>query len=44
MNATLKGHIDSIKNPVSGRIEVSDVGEIILEKGFDGCEINVTGR
>ena len=44
VNATLKGHIDSIKNPVSGRIEVSDVGEIILEKGFDGCEINVTGR
>lgn len=40
----MKGHIDSIKNPVSGRIEVSDVGEIILEKGFDGCEINVTGR
>lgn len=44
VNATLKGHIDSIKNPVSGRIEVSDVGEIILEKGFDGCEINVMGR
>ena len=31
VEATIKGHVDSIKNPKSGIIEVSSVGEIIHE-------------
>lgn len=34
LDAEIKGHITSIKNPSSGRIEVGSVGEIILDKNL----------
>ncbi len=36
VNADIKGCVDSIKNPVSGRIEADDIGQII----FDDPEIS----
>lgn len=44
VNATVKGHVDSIKSPASGRIEVDSVGEIVYERApvdGHGCEILV---
>lgn len=32
VEATINGHIDSIKNPISGSVTVDSVGEIILEE------------
>lgn len=32
VEATVKGHIDSVKNPVSGSITADSIGEIILEE------------
>ena len=32
INATLKGHVHSIKNPTTGKIVVESVGEIIIDK------------
>lgn len=34
VNATVKGRIDSIKNPVSGVIKAGQVGEIIMEEQY----------
>lgn len=34
VKATLKGHIDSIKNPACGEITADSIGEVILEKEF----------
>lgn len=31
VQATVKGHIDSVKNPICGHIEADSIGEIILE-------------
>ncbi len=31
VNATVKGHIDSVKNPAAGEISADSIGEIILE-------------
>ena len=42
VEATVKGHVDSIKSPASGRIEVDSVGEIVYERApvdGHGCEI-----
>ena len=42
VTATVKGHVDSIKSPASGRIEVDSVGEIVYERApvdGQGCEI-----
>lgn len=41
VNADIKGHIDSIKNPKSGKIKVDRVGEVIKEGSImeDTCEI-----
>lgn len=32
VNVTVKGHIDSVKNPLSGTIKADSIGEIILEE------------
>jgi hypothetical protein len=32
VNATVRGHIDSVKNPISGSITADSIGEIILEE------------
>lgn len=32
VHATIKGHIDSIKNPICGHIEADSIGELILEE------------
>lgn len=46
VNATVKGHIDSVKNPTHGRITADSIGEIILDAhqrpGSD-CIIEVKG-
>lgn len=34
VNATVIGHIDSVKNPLKGSIKAGDIGEIILEPEF----------
>ncbi len=42
VRATVKGHIDSVKNPISGRIEADDIGEVILDETLPAganCEI-----
>jgi hypothetical protein len=44
VTATVKGHVDSIKSPASGRIEVDSVGEVVYERApvdGQGCEILV---
>ncbi len=44
VNATVRGHIDSVKNPISGKITVDSIGEIILEEEIvtpGACEITV---
>ena len=37
VNATVRGHVDSIKNPRSGRIVVDSVGEVIREGAAHAC-------
>ena len=32
VEADIKGHIDSIKNPISGHVTADTIGEIILEE------------
>ena len=42
VQATVTGHVDSIKSPAAGRIEVDSVGEIVYERApvdGRGCEI-----
>lgn len=39
VNATVKGHIDSVKNPIAGSITADSIGEVILEE-----EIVTPGR
>ncbi len=41
VEATVKGHVDSIKNPRSGKIEVESVGEIIMEDAVFDCSAEV---
>ncbi|MBR3433549.1 MAG: DUF3737 family protein [Bacteroidaceae bacterium] len=44
LQATIKGHVHSIKNPTSGSIEVESVGEIIIDenqKSPANCKIKV---
>lgn len=44
LQATIKGHVHSIKNPTSGNIEVESVGEIIIDenqKSPANCKIKV---
>ena len=46
IEATIKGHVHSIKNPTSGNIEVESVGEIIIDenqKSPANCKIKVKG-
>ncbi len=46
VEATVKGHVDSIKNPRSGKISVDSVGEIIREDAVYDChgEVFVGGE
>lgn len=42
VTATVKGHIDSVKNPLSGSIRASSIGEIILDEHLSSvadCDI-----
>lgn len=43
VNATVKGHIDSVKNPAAGKIVADSIGEIALEDSImeTNCEIIV---
>ena len=44
VSATVKGYVESIKSPASGKIEVDSVGEIVYERApvdGQGCEIVV---
>ena len=42
VTATVKGSVDSIKNPAGGRITVDEVGEILMDEYVRGtCEITV---
>ncbi len=42
VNASVKSHVDSIKNPLSGKIEVLSLGELILDDPSSSCDIRVT--
>ena len=44
VNATIKGRVDSIKNPLSGTIIVDEVGEIIKENPVYPCNGKVVIR
>lgn len=47
LDAEINGHITSIKNPMTGRIKVDSVGEIILDKNIKqpaNCKIIVDGK
>lgn len=44
VNATITGHIDSIRNPRSGHILADSVGQIILEDAVMECTGTVTVR
>ena len=35
VQATIKGKIDSVKNPLKGQIKADEIGEIILDKTFN---------
>ena len=43
VEADIRGHIDSVKNPASGRINADSAGEIILKDAVTEClaEINI---
>ncbi len=41
VEATVKGHVDSIKNPCSGKIVVDSTGEIIREDAVFDCNAEV---
>ena len=47
VEATVHGHIDSVKNPISGHIIADSIGEIILEEDIveiGACKIQTTTR
>ena len=46
VDATIDGHIDSVKNPRSGKIAANSIGEIISEDSVIDCgaEILVRGE
>ena len=44
VNATVRSHVVSIKNPLSGYIKAPSVGEIILDSELYECEIEVEGE
>ena len=44
VQATIQGHVDSIKNPRSGEITVDSVGEIIMGDAVMECTGKVTIR
>ena len=46
VQATVKGHIDSVKNPVNGFITADDIGEIIIDeyRWAGECPITVGGK
>ena len=43
VNATITGHIDSVKNPASGRIVADSIGEIIMENAVveTNCSVEI---
>ena len=44
VEATIEGHVDSIKNPRSGSITVDSVGEVIMEDAVMDCTGTVIVR
>ena len=43
VEAVITTKVDSIKNPLSGRIQVPEVGELIMDNKDSKCEILVSG-
>lgn len=41
VDATVIGHVDSVKNPLSGRIRLGSVGEIVHDGSVMGCRCSV---
>lgn len=41
VEATIKGHIDSIKNPLTGKITVESVGEIIMDEPWAEGKVTI---
>ena len=47
INATVRGHVSSIKNPTTGKISVQSVGELIFDNNQRqpaDCQIIVDGK
>lgn len=45
VRADIEGGVDSVKNPLSGRIRADSIGEVILDGAVDSnCEIFCSGR
>lgn len=44
VNAELRGHIDSVKNPLSGSITADSIGEIILENSIAESSCKITQK
>ena len=47
VTATIRGHIDSVKNPICGSISADSIGEIILEEDIveiGACKINTAHK
>ena len=44
VRATVIGHVDSIKNPLSGHIAAGSVGEIIRDIPGADCPVEITGK
>ena len=45
VNATIKGRIDSIKNPISGSITADEIGEVIIDENVrEGSDCKIVER
>ena len=44
VEATVTTKVDSIKNPKSGRIQVPELGELVMDEAEAECEIWVAGQ
>lgn len=41
VHATIKGRVESVKNPLSGKIEAEEIGEIIREGSVKDCHCSI---
>ena len=44
VNATVSGHIDSVKNPLEGSIKADSIGEVILRDSIYPCFCSITTK